>query len=182
MIKTKFSLDRLVDEGAVIVDFESTGVRSSDVFISYSFLDLQDYIRGVTNIVTGYINCIDVRITPASFNIHGISQDFLNDKPSYDDIRNIFLEFEDRPMLAYNAYFDKRIWKQTSMRYVGEDDSKLPAWYDLMNYYRARAILNKNITLLEVEKRHGITVAGLPHTSARDVMVVGELCKKLCLR
>ena len=53
-----------------------------------------------------YINPLKT-LTPENIKIHGITNDYLEDKPLFEDIADSFLDFiKDSPVIAHNANFD----------------------------------------------------------------------------
>jgi DNA polymerase-3 subunit epsilon len=93
----------------VVLDTETTGlsVGNGDRIIEIGCVEVVNRIR------TGqyyhiYLNC-DKEISIGAQNIHGISKDFLKDKPRFAEIANDFLEFiANSPLVIHNAKFDMK--------------------------------------------------------------------------
>lgn len=91
----------------IVLDTETTGlsVENGDRIIEIGCVEIVNRIR------TGeayhiYLNC-DKEISAGAQNIHGISKEFLQDKPRFAEIVNEFLEFiADSPLVIHNAKFD----------------------------------------------------------------------------
>lgn len=91
----------------VIFDTETTGLapENGDRIIEIGALKLKDRMEVVDEFHV-YINP-KRSIPKESFQVHGISEEFLQDKPTFDVIANSFLEFIGKfPLVAHNAAFD----------------------------------------------------------------------------
>lgn len=54
-----------------------------------------------------YINPDDKTVSPDAFKVHGISDDFLKDKPKFNEIADDFFKFiKDKTLVIHNAEFD----------------------------------------------------------------------------
>lgn len=92
----------------IIFDTETTGLshRDGDRVIEIGAVEL------VNRFPTGktfhmFINPEDREVHPDALNIHGISNDFLKDKPTFAKAIDQFLEFfEEGDLVAHNADFD----------------------------------------------------------------------------
>ncbi len=93
----------------IVFDTETTGFdpASGDRIVEIGALEL------INHVPTGekyhqYIN--PQRDMPQSaFDVHGLSEEFLSDKPLFTDIADAFLEFAgDAPLIAHNASFDMK--------------------------------------------------------------------------
>ena len=91
----------------IVLDTETTGLnpKTGDRVIEIGCVELID------KIITGenyhiYLNpCFTV--SPAAYNIHGLSNDFLSDKPLFKDVANEFLDFiKGDTLIIHNANFD----------------------------------------------------------------------------
>jgi DNA polymerase III subunit epsilon len=93
----------------IILDTETTGLdpKQGHRLVEIGCLEVFNYIpTGRTFQV--YIN--PERDMPVeAFNIHGLSEEFLKDKPVFADISEDFLNFiEDCPLVIHNAQFDMK--------------------------------------------------------------------------
>lgn len=91
----------------IIFDTETTGLESKqDRIIEIGAIEL------INNFPTGntlhiYINPGDRKIHPDALAIHGITEEFLKDKPSFADVAPKIMEFFDgAKWIAHNATFD----------------------------------------------------------------------------
>ncbi len=91
----------------IVLDTETTGFKPAegDRIVEIGCVEL------VNHVATGrtwhqYIN--PQRDMPVeAFNVHGLSEEFLSDKPLFADIADDFLAFvEDAPLVIHNASFD----------------------------------------------------------------------------
>lgn len=91
----------------IVFDTETTGFKPSDGhrLVEIGCVELMNHMpTGRT--YHQYIN--PQRDMPqGAFEVHGLSEQFLSDKPLFPDIADAFLDFvEDAPLVAHNASFD----------------------------------------------------------------------------
>ena len=95
-------MDRLI-----VLDTETTGLDVEDEhrIIEIGCIEIID--RNITsNSFHQYINP-ERLIDEKAFEVHGISNDFLKDKPRFQDIINNFVDYlSDSPLIIHNAAFD----------------------------------------------------------------------------
>lgn len=92
----------------IVLDTETTGLdaKNGDRLIELGCIEI------VNRIPTGaefhrFVRPEDRDVHPEAFNIHGISTEFLRDKPLFADVVDAFLEFiGDAPLVIHNASFD----------------------------------------------------------------------------
>ena len=93
----------------IVLDTETTGLdpSSGHRIIEIGCLELHNYLpTGRT--YHQYINP-QRDIPTEAFQIHGISEDFVKDKPTFPEIVDAFLEFiAEAPLVIHNASFDMR--------------------------------------------------------------------------
>ena len=91
------------------LDIETTGLdpRSGHRIVEIAVIELVNKVR-TGNFFHSYVN--PRRDMPReAFNIHGISSEFLRDKPIFDHIANKFLDFiKDAKIVIHNAAFDSK--------------------------------------------------------------------------
>ena len=91
----------------IVLDTETTGLRPSEGHrvIEIAAIEIVDYLP-TGNTYQQYIN--PQRDVPeASFKIHGLSYEFLKNKPLFENIANKFLDFVGNdPIVAHNIDFD----------------------------------------------------------------------------
>ncbi len=91
----------------VVLDTETTGLRSAegDRLVEIGCIELENHIpTGVTH--HAYVNP-ERDMPDAAFQIHGLSEEFLMDKPVFKDVADAFLEFlGDAQLVIHNAEFD----------------------------------------------------------------------------
>ena len=91
----------------IVLDTETTGLRPSEGhrIIEIAAIEIVDYLP-TGNTYQQYINP-QRDIPESSFKVHGLSYEFLKDKPLFENIINEFLEFVgDDPIIAHNVDFD----------------------------------------------------------------------------
>ncbi len=93
----------------ICLDIETTGLnpRNGHKIIEIAAIEMIDKIK-TGKVFHSYIN--PKRDVPQeAFNIHGISTEFLQDKPIFDQVVDKFLEFiKDSKLVIHNAAFDTK--------------------------------------------------------------------------
>ena len=91
----------------IVLDTETTGLRPSEGHrvIEIAAIEIVDYLP-TGNTYQQYFN--PQRDVPEpSFKVHGLSYEFLKDKPLFENVINKFLEFVGNdPIIAHNVDFD----------------------------------------------------------------------------
>lgn len=98
----------------IVLDTETTGFdpNKGDKIVEIGALELIDKVYSGKNFHV-YINP-DRDMPEGAFEVHGLSTEFLSDKPLFADIADDFLEFvKDSPLVIHNAPFDMKflIWE-----------------------------------------------------------------------
>ena len=90
----------------VVLDTETTGLdQSRDRVIEIGAIKLMDG-RPVSKF-HAFLNPQGVNSHPEALAVHGIADDFLLDKPTFEDIHSVFLEFvSGSDLVIHNAPFD----------------------------------------------------------------------------
>lgn len=93
-------------ERKLILDTETTGLDyNDDKIIEIGIVELNENVL-TRNFFHEYINP-EKDITVSAQKIHGISNEFLIDKPTFNDIASKFMEFiKNDPLIIHNAEFD----------------------------------------------------------------------------
>ena len=90
----------------IILDIETSGLESKEGHrvIEIGCIELNK--KEVGSHFHQYINPLKT-LTPENIKIHGITNEYLEDKPLFEDIADSFLDFiKDSPVIAHNANFD----------------------------------------------------------------------------
>ena len=90
----------------IILDIETSGLEHKEGHrvIEIGCIELKK--KEVGSHFHQYINPRKT-LTPENIKIHGITNDYLEDKPLFEDIADSFLDFiKDSPVIAHNANFD----------------------------------------------------------------------------
>lgn len=137
----------------IVLDTETTGLRTED---GHRIVEI-GAVEIIKNIETGmyektgknyhvYIN--PQRSMPEeAFNVHGLSEQFLSDKPVFKDIVDDFLEFiKDSEILIHNAKFDIKF-----LNYELDLADKGKLWSHVKN---AICTLELDKRLFSEEKKH----------------------------
>ena len=91
----------------VVIDTETTGLdhRQGDKIIEIGCIELINRVK-TGQFFHSYINP-KKRVSNAAFNVHGISNEFLAEKPLFSDIAQDFATFiQDSTLVIHNAKFD----------------------------------------------------------------------------
>ncbi|WPX95916.1 DNA polymerase III subunit epsilon [Candidatus Bandiella euplotis] len=97
----------MADLREIVLDTETTGLdyRQGDRIIEIGCIELINKIK-TDNFFHTYINP-QRRVNNAAFNVHGISNEFLKDKPLFSDVAKDFAAFiKDSTLVIHNAKFD----------------------------------------------------------------------------
>ncbi|MCG6856519.1 MAG: DNA polymerase III subunit epsilon [Salaquimonas sp.] len=92
----------------IVFDTETTGLRAEngDRVIELGAVELENRFPTGRNFHV-FINPDGKKVDPGAFDVHGISDEFLADKPKFADIVQDFLDFvSDANLVAHNAGFD----------------------------------------------------------------------------
>lgn len=123
----------------IVLDTETTGLspRDGDRIVEIGCVELMNYLPTGETFHT-YIN--PQRDMPIeAFNVHGLSAEFLSDKPKFADIAQDFLDFiADSKLIIHNASFDMSFLRH-EMSMIRQDA------------FETNEILD---TLLEARKKH----------------------------
>ena len=90
----------------IILDIETSGLEHKEGHrvIEIGCIELNE--KEVGSHFHQYINPLKT-LTPENIKIHGITNDYLENKPLFEDIADSFLDFiKDSPVIAHNANFD----------------------------------------------------------------------------
>ena len=91
----------------IVLDTESTGLdyKQGDRIIEIGCIELVNKVK-TNNYFHTYVNP-ERGVSKGAYNIHGISSDFLKDKPLFSDIAKEFYDFiKDSTLVIHNAKFD----------------------------------------------------------------------------
>ena len=91
----------------IVLDTETTGLnpKTGDRVVEIGCVELMHHLP-TGNSYHVYINP-ERDMPEGAFNVHGLSEEFLRDKPLFRDIADEFLEFiADSPLVIHNAPFD----------------------------------------------------------------------------
>lgn len=123
----------------IVLDTETTGLspKEGHRLVEIGCLELINYLP-TGNVFHVYIN--PERDMPAeAFKIHGLSDEFLSDKPVFKDVAQEFLDFiSDSRLIIHNASFDMNFLRH-EMKAIG------------VSAFKHNEVLD---TLLEARKKH----------------------------
>jgi DNA polymerase-3 subunit epsilon len=93
----------------IILDTETTGLdpKQGHRLVEIGCLEVVNYMP-TGRIFHAYLNP-DRSMPIEAFNVHGLSEEFLKDKPKFEEIAEEFLRFiEDHQLVIHNAQFDMK--------------------------------------------------------------------------
>ena len=101
--------DRLFHEPKVILDTETTGISKSDEVIQLAIIE---YEKG--DILMNQYFRPKCEIAPEAMKVHGISMEYLADKPTIDEyFQQISELLYNNQVLIYNSQFDCKLLQQS---------------------------------------------------------------------
>jgi len=91
----------------VVLDTETTGLSiEKDRIVEIACIELDDHLP-TKNLFHTFLNPESVKVSEDAFEIHGYSNEFLNDKPKFKDIAEDFIQFiKGKKIIIHNADFD----------------------------------------------------------------------------
>jgi len=91
----------------VVLDTETTGLSiEKDRVVEIACIELYDHLP-TKKLFHTFLNPEGVKVSKDAFEIHGYSNEFLNDKPKFKDIAKDFIKFiEGKKIIIHNADFD----------------------------------------------------------------------------
>jgi len=90
----------------VILDTETTGLSAEkDRIVEIACVELSNHIP-TKNIFHTFLNP-ETKVSADAFSVHGYSDEFLSNKPTFKDVAKDFLNFiKDKKLIIHNADFD----------------------------------------------------------------------------
>jgi len=91
----------------VVLDTETTGLSiEKDRIVEIACIELDHHLP-TKNLFHTFLNPEGVKVSEDAFEIHGYSNEFLNDKPKFKDIARDFIQFiKGKKIIIHNADFD----------------------------------------------------------------------------
>lgn len=115
----------------VILDTESTGLEPDDRVIEIACVELIDH-RPTGKTWHSYVNPEGRPVHPEAFAVHGLSDEFLADKPTFREIVDDLRAFVgDCRIVAHNANFDCGMLN-TELRRIDYPPSRYETWTDTL--------------------------------------------------
>ncbi|MBL4720304.1 MAG: DNA polymerase III subunit epsilon, partial [Alphaproteobacteria bacterium] len=139
----------------VVLDTETTGLdpKSGDRIVEIGCVELFNHMPTGEN-YQKYINP-ERDVPMESFNIHGLSEAFLSDKPIFAEVVESFLEFiGDAPLVIHNASFDIK-FLNAELKLLGFKPIPMSQTIDTLQIARSR-YPGASATLDELCRRFGV--------------------------
>jgi len=91
----------------VVLDTETTGLSvEKDKIVEIACIELSNHLP-TNNLFHAFLNPEGTKVSEDAFEIHGYSNEFLNDKPKFKDIASDLKQFlEGKRIIIHNADFD----------------------------------------------------------------------------
>jgi len=91
----------------IVLDTETTGLSiEKDRIVEIACIELDNHLP-TKNLFHTFLNPEGIKVSEDAFEIHGYSNEFLNNKPKFKDIAKDFLEFiKGKKIIIHNADFD----------------------------------------------------------------------------
>jgi DNA polymerase-3 subunit epsilon len=146
---------RLLEEGFVLLDLETTGL-SDDPTVAIVEVGILSHEGDV--LLETFVNP-EQRIPPAAHAVHGISDDDVADAPSFKEVYPLMAEYlNNQVVVTYNAPFEQKVLAAVYPRY-----NTLPLkprkWVCAMRLYTDfRWITNRYYKLSDACEQEGITI------------------------
>lgn len=166
----------------IVIDIETTGL---DVYAGHRIIEI-----GCVELVNGeptgntwhqYLNP-GFSQSPDVISIHGLSDEFLADKPVFEDVVGDFLRFlGDGELIIHHAPFDIGFLNQ-ELRLALPDVEPLETRFQVVDTYAIAKGLepDKRNHLFALAGRFDIELSGLAYTGAlRDALLVAKIYKRL---
>ena len=121
----------------VLLDTETTGLSSvSDKIIEIACIEIDDHIPTGKNFHF-FLNP-EMEISQGAYDTHGISREFLVDKPKFKDVVDDFLKFiENKKLVIHNAEFDMAFLNK-ELKEAGKSVIKADLIIDTLNIAREK--------------------------------------------
>jgi len=164
----------------ICLDTETTGFdpAKGDRLCEIACVELENYLP-TGNTFHRYVN--PNRAMPqAAFNVHGLSDEFLKDKPYFHQIADDFLEFVgDLPLVIHNAAFDMK-FLNAELRWAKKAPLKENDIIDTLLMARKK-FPGSPATLDALCKRFDISLADRTlHGALIDTQLLAEVYLNLC--
>ena len=121
----------------VLLDTETTGLSSvSDKIIEIACIEIDDHIPTGKNFHF-FLNP-EMEISQGAYDTHGISREFLVDKPKFKDVADDLLKFiENKKLVIHNAEFDMAFLNK-ELKEAGKSVIKSDLIIDTLNIAREK--------------------------------------------
>jgi len=121
----------------VLLDTETTGLSSvNDKIIEIACIEIEDHIPTGEKFHV-FLNP-EMEISQGAYDTHGISKEFLKDKPKFNDVAKDFIKFIDgKKLVIHNAEFDLAFLNK-ELKDVGERQIPKDNIVDTLNVAREK--------------------------------------------
>ena len=121
----------------ILLDTETTGLSSvNDKIIEIACIEIEDHIPTGEKFHV-FLNP-EMEISQGAYDTHGISKEFLKDKPKFNDVAKDFIKFIDgKKLVIHNAEFDLAFLNK-ELKEVGEKQISKDSIVDTLNVAREK--------------------------------------------
>ena len=118
----------------VFLNVQTTGLSESDQIIDIAAVDIEGSV-----LFSSYCKPT-VSIHPEAFDVHGISEEMLNDAPAWPDIaNNLKAVLNNKVAVGYPSYFVSEMLKQTA----ASNDADFTGFIDSIKFYNCALLVNR---------------------------------------
>jgi DNA polymerase-3 subunit epsilon len=168
------------DDIKIILDTETTGLSPTkdDRLCEIACIEMNNF-KETGNVFHVYINP-QKKMPKNAFNVHGLSDDFLSDKPLFKEIANSFLQFiGNSPLVIHNAAFDMRFLNAEL-----EKINKPPLDNDIIDTMKIakKKFKGESVKLNALCEKFGISLKSRAenHGALIDTKLLADVYRHLC--
>lgn len=164
----------------IVFDTETTGISRRDRIVEIAFVELDQNFASTGKSLHRYFNPDGCPINPEAFKVHGLTLEFLENKPKFGDCVDEILAFiSGATLVAHNASFDMRLLNAELGR-LKKDPIPMSNVVDTLKMARSKFPKEKN-TLDALCERFQISLESRTnsHGALIDVNLLIEVYRKL---
>ncbi len=164
----------------VIIDTETTGLDlKHDRIIELAAIEVING-RRTSRVYHSYFNPYPVKVNESAFSIHGLSNEFLSNKPKFGESVQILLELlKDHILIAHNAKFDSTMINNELQR-LGLQYINNSQWFDTLKMAR-QLFPGKPNSLGALCKRYKLKIDGRSHSALTDCESLLKIYELMCV-
>ncbi|MDE9429649.1 3'-5' exonuclease [Xenorhabdus bovienii] len=169
--------EQILKEDIVILDTETTGLKSDDEIIEISIINADG------NVLLDTLIKPQKKIPPDATRIHRITNEDVQHKPLWSDVYKKYREIvKGKTVVIYNKSYDTKIIRQTCKKYE-LPTPRIKSECAMLLYAKYEGIINKRTgeykwhKLTDAIYKNNIQVTGEAHRALTDARMTLELLK-----